>query len=138
MVCLKEIGKVCILSYFLMIFVSMLANQVFWENKLLHLFAQCTIGVHKTTGIILPITGKFMLQSSEKILNTVGVLGIILTFSGFYRSQTAIRVLLISSLLVSILAYLPVSIAHYKNVSSELISSLQVISANISLLWLID
>ena len=138
MASLKGLGKVLILAYYLILFTSMLQHSKSWETKLLFLFSQCSIGLNKATGLLLPITGKFVMQISGPFLEATGTLGILLTFAGFYNNKPAIRVLLLGSLLVTVVSYLPISIINYKSINSELIRALQQLSTSVGLLWFID
>ena len=135
---MRTIGKVLVLVYFLVIFLQMLNQSKVWELKLIHVFSQVSIGYNKLFGINFPMTGKAFALYTDSILKSTGTVGLISVFSGFYGQKAGLWIVLTCSLVLNVIAYLPISVSGYKDLTSELIHALQLIAANSGLLFIVD
>ena len=133
---LKVLGKFVILSYFLLVFSLMISESSKWENTLLHLFTQLSIGIHKLTGVTIPLSGKFVIANSQIIIQFFGTVGVILCGSVYYKSKIALKILFYAAVFTVILENLPV----YKNSvysTVEVLTIFQKLTSCFSLLYLV-
>ncbi|OMJ87599.1 hypothetical protein SteCoe_10692 [Stentor coeruleus] len=113
---LRKFGFFLILMYFLVISTLMLSDYKAWESQLFSIAKPVEFLVCK----------KYLTEHSRCIIQTLGTIGIILTFFAFYGCKYSIKTLAFTSLIWIILSTLSLSSSEQKNFNVEIINILKI------------
>ena len=133
---LKGFGRILITMYFLVTFTWMLCDYRYWENELLYLFGQLSIGIFNLSGFIIPMTGKYVAIHSAQVIQTVASLAILLLFSGLYGCKKSLLCLAFSLYFITILHEIPITKTKIRDPNAYVLNFIKQIATNSSLLLL--
>ncbi|OMJ72334.1 hypothetical protein SteCoe_29253 [Stentor coeruleus] len=109
---LRKLGLFLILAYFLIVSTLMLSDYKAWESQLFSIAkpAECLV------------CKKYLTEHSRCIIQTLGTIGIILSFFGFYGCKYSIKTLALTTLIWIMLSTLNLNNLEQKNIYVEIIN----------------
>lgn len=109
---LRKLGLFLILIYFLIVSTLMLSDYKAWESQLVSI----------TKPVECLVCKKYLAEHSRCIIQTLGTIGILLTFSAFYGCKYSIKTLAFTTLIWIMLTTLNLNNSEQKNFNVEIIN----------------
>jgi hypothetical protein len=109
---LRKLGLFLILTYFLIVSTLMLSDYKAWESQLVSI----------TKPVECLVCKKYLTEHSRCIIQTLGTIGILLTFFAFYGCKYSIKTLAFTTLIWIVLSTFNLNNSEHKNFNVEIIN----------------